>query len=208
MYFVYELLDQETPFYVGLTTDPERRIYDHVYAWNKTKKKGVYLQNMFSLGRKPTLRIIEEVEEKALGQQRETYWIETYTEQGIALTNIVHVEAKKQTPKPKKEKRVKQVRKPRMRKMLIQEVPPPPVKPLFYQWLKFNVLDELWKIFLGKNDPDLLLQEEMLTLVNQFVEEIQTKRELREKEKRHLEIWHSCFVWQLTHPDVGPAFSG
>src|SRR6266571_1346826 len=157
MYFVYELLDQETPFYVGLTTDPERRIYDHVYAWNKTKKKGVYLQNMFSLGRKPTLRIIEEVEEKALGQQRETYWIETYTEQGIALTNIVH---------------------------------------------------ELWKIFLGKNDPDLLLQEEMLTLVNQFVEEIQTKRELREKEKRHLEIWHSCFVWQLTHPDVGPAFSG
>ena len=93
-YFVYELLDPEEPFYIGITNNPNARMYEHVTSrassgWNRAKK----IDEILARGLSPKMRFLEIIEEsdavkcREKAEEREAYWIKVYLERSIQLTN-------------------------------------------------------------------------------------------------------------------------
>src|SRR5436190_19788987 len=91
LYFVYELVDPRTnqPFYVGITKDPNYRMWQHLTAKDNNKRKKAKIVDIQSEGLSPRMRIIETTENERTVLKKETYWIHKYIEQGIVLTNIL-----------------------------------------------------------------------------------------------------------------------
>jgi predicted GIY-YIG superfamily endonuclease len=81
--FVYAEVDPRTdiPFYVGITNNLNQRHTEHF-------KRNEHIKQMYSETLKSYMKILEIVYDKKEAHKQERYWIQTYLEQGIQLTNI------------------------------------------------------------------------------------------------------------------------
>lgn len=85
---VYALADPRCPEivrYVGCTVNPDDRYRKHV--WEATgdspnlihsDAKDAWIRSLLAIGRKPVLRILENVEEESQAMRREEFWIAAY----------------------------------------------------------------------------------------------------------------------------------
>lgn len=112
-YFVYELLDPEEPFYVGITNNPNMRMYEHMTARTGSGglKRAKKINEILAHGFSPKMRFLEIIEEsdtdkcRAKAEEREAYWIKEYLGRGIQLANTqVSLQEKKDKPVRKRAK--------------------------------------------------------------------------------------------------------
>lgn len=101
LHFLYELFDNSTntPFYVGITENPNARFEAHISRkYNSAKASRVFarVQELLSQGIETKMRILEVVESRRLVQAREKFKIACYTEQGVELLNVIHNGKKKE----------------------------------------------------------------------------------------------------------------
>lgn len=93
--YIYELVDPRTNIvrYVGITNlGVELRLKMHIQsskdimACNDEKK--AWIQELLIAGYEPLVNIIEVIKDREEALLREKYWIRTYLDQGVPLTNI------------------------------------------------------------------------------------------------------------------------
>ena len=96
MYFVYELVDPQTDVtgYVGITDNPNRRLKQHLSNSEANDDKRTWVEQLQSNDLKPHMKILEIVETMEEALEREKHWILNYTNLGVQLTNISHLEKK------------------------------------------------------------------------------------------------------------------
>lgn len=84
--FIYALLDPRdaNARYVGATTNPVRRLYEH----RSTRVKDIadWVIELSAMGLQPSLLILEECPAESFAE-RETYWIEEWRRRGAPLLN-------------------------------------------------------------------------------------------------------------------------
>jgi hypothetical protein len=90
MYFVYELVDPRTDVtgYVGITNNPKKRHYEHLYGREGKGKKYEWIRYLQKEQIQPKMRILETVNNLEHAKTREQYWIQYYINSGIQLTNV------------------------------------------------------------------------------------------------------------------------
>lgn len=86
---VYALDDPRTdqPFYVGMSSHPEQRYYEHM-ADTADSPKVARIQDIRGAGLAPALRVIETHESREIASNRERHWIQRYLNDGVKLTNV------------------------------------------------------------------------------------------------------------------------
>lgn len=88
--FIYTLSDPEEPEhirYVGMTTEPDRRIREHINKSHRQLYSSTWIRTLLSDEVEPVMSIIEEVPAEE-GPEREIFWIAHYKEEGHRLTNL------------------------------------------------------------------------------------------------------------------------
>lgn len=97
--YVYELClnEKNTVFYVGKTYDPKNRLTTHISEAKSTRRgfseKSKLIKSLLDSGIKPIMNIIESHNirtgyDKLYYDYREFYFIRSYIEKGIELTNV------------------------------------------------------------------------------------------------------------------------
>ncbi len=91
MYFVYELVDPRTDIagYVGITSNPNRRYYEHLEEIEGEGKKHDWIQSLQKQQAQPKMKILEIVDNLKQAQKQERYWIQHYISKGIELKNTI-----------------------------------------------------------------------------------------------------------------------
>lgn len=87
--YIYALIDprnSETRW-VGQTNNPARRLGLHLATPDKNQAKWSWITELKGQGQKPTMQILEEVEDNA-ANTRERWWIRELGQQGANLLNI------------------------------------------------------------------------------------------------------------------------
>jgi|SRR5579883_67356 predicted GIY-YIG superfamily endonuclease len=90
LYSFYKVTDprNKLPFYIGQTLDFERRQKDYLTGKGHSRPLDSRLKELELAGLQP---IVEEIERKSCTQsaalEREAYWIQHFTDQGIVLLN-------------------------------------------------------------------------------------------------------------------------
>lgn len=99
MIFIYKLIDPRdlSTRYVGKTNNPRVRLKNHCLHRFATSCS-VWVQELRSLGLKPTMDILEEVPPERDWKAREAHWIFSLTEQGHKLYNSAKAGAGPPTP--------------------------------------------------------------------------------------------------------------
>lgn len=92
-HFVYELVDPRTDatVYVGITNNPNLRFQAHLSDTETNDKKGKWIEQLREECFEPRMKILEIVETREEAFEREKYWIQKYTQQGVVLTNKIHL---------------------------------------------------------------------------------------------------------------------
>ena len=92
-HFVYELTDPRTDdvVYVGITNNPNLRFQAHLSDTETNDKKGKWIEQLREECFEPRMKILEIVETREEAFEREKYWIQKYAQQGIVLTNKIHL---------------------------------------------------------------------------------------------------------------------
>jgi hypothetical protein len=91
--YIYCLSDPKTGTvrYIGATTDPKRRAYEHSRPYNSTSKiLGSWRKNLTLLKRKPLFTILEVVPYEE-GIIKEGMWIEWCFSQGVPILNMKRI---------------------------------------------------------------------------------------------------------------------
>jgi predicted GIY-YIG superfamily endonuclease len=92
--YVYALAEPDTNEvrYIGLTSEPGRRLQEHMSALRSHSVKVEWLKSLKVAGRMPQLVILEtvECEHWSDAEPREQAWIHHYCAQGADLTNAQH----------------------------------------------------------------------------------------------------------------------
>lgn len=90
LYFIYELIDPrtETVAYVGITTDPNSRLQQHVNCVDENNEKIEWIQQLQKEALEPRMKILEIVETREEAIEKEKQWIQYYLSKGVSLTNI------------------------------------------------------------------------------------------------------------------------
>jgi hypothetical protein len=95
MRYIYLLKDPETNEirYVGQTDNIKRRFNQHINKCCDVKNKqygthkNCWIRKLLSNNLKPIIEVLEETETLELSNQRERFWIEKLTNEGVKLTN-------------------------------------------------------------------------------------------------------------------------
>ncbi len=74
-------------FYIGMSTDPYRRYWEHIAMFERNTAKNTYILDMIAEGFKPELFIIEADLSIGKAYDREVHWIRYYASAGFNLTN-------------------------------------------------------------------------------------------------------------------------
>jgi hypothetical protein len=97
--FIYVLVDPRNgyEFYVGITSDPRRRLSAHITLSKNLKcrqyARSVYIREMMATGYKPEIKVIDSIVCSNLllnwldAPKLEKYWIKEYKSQGKAWCN-------------------------------------------------------------------------------------------------------------------------
>lgn len=81
--------------YIGISTDPERRLKQHLRRKTTNFKMKLWLQELEQLGLEPTLTILErDIQGVQKARERETYWIQFYRRQHAPLLNFANMQMK------------------------------------------------------------------------------------------------------------------
>lgn len=88
MHHVYRIIDPRDnfPFYIGITKHPNVRYVQHTGGSEGAKAERI--QSIRSDGQEPIFEVIESWEKRKDALNRESHWIQYYTNRGILLTNI------------------------------------------------------------------------------------------------------------------------
>jgi hypothetical protein len=89
-YYIYELVDPRTDQirYVGITNNPELRLYQHTNCIDATGVKLAWLEEMRNDRVKPIMRIIETTDSKQQAEAQEKHWIQEFIKSGFDLVNV------------------------------------------------------------------------------------------------------------------------
>lgn len=79
-------------FYVGVTSDVERRFQQHIDCSDFNFKKNTRIQDILDTGLYPGLIVLEENIDAVLAGQRETRWIQHYRDLDAPLTNFTKMQ--------------------------------------------------------------------------------------------------------------------
>jgi predicted GIY-YIG superfamily endonuclease len=194
LYFIYNLTDprNNSPFYVGITKNPNPRMLHHLTAIDNNDKKRARINEIQADGLSPLMRILEITDNREEADQQEKSWIKQYLTQNIQLTNIRLIRPlKKKIAKPEKREYNKPLHQ-------IETAKEPPTRIPF---LTFNKLDEMWKTLLGPDDLSIPAQMEHL---EQFISTFSYSRPLNAKETRNFNIWCEAKHQQVLHPEHYP----
>lgn len=89
-YVIYVIIDPDTeePFYIGLTTDLERRKQAHLgRARPNTKRAAAKIAEIRDAGMSPIFKVVESCDSEEHAQAAETRWVEQYTARGYVVWN-------------------------------------------------------------------------------------------------------------------------
>lgn len=86
---IYALVDPRTDEirYIGRSTNVKRRFNEHMEK-RETTAVGNWKYKLLTMGLKPILKMIEEIEDRSCLKEREIYWIAHGREQGWDLLNL------------------------------------------------------------------------------------------------------------------------
>jgi len=90
LHFIYELIDPrtETVAYVGITTNPNSRLQQHVNCMDENNEKIEWIQQLQKEALEPRMKILEIVETREEAIEKEKQWIQHYLSKGVSLSNI------------------------------------------------------------------------------------------------------------------------
>lgn len=90
LHFIYELIDPrtETVAYVGITTNPNSRLQQHVNCMDENNEKIEWIQQLQKEALEPRMKILEIVETREEAIEKEKQWIQHYLAKGVSLSNI------------------------------------------------------------------------------------------------------------------------
>jgi predicted GIY-YIG superfamily endonuclease len=88
-HYVYRIKDKKTGIigYVGVTSNPDNRMQQHLHDKRRNKKKYMWLKSI-----DPEMEIIEQLDNRSDALERERYWIRYYKSLNVYLTNIAHIQ--------------------------------------------------------------------------------------------------------------------
>src|SRR5260370_27970157 len=90
LHFIYELIATrtETVAYVGITTNPNTRLQQHVNCMDENNEKIEWIQQLQKEALEPRMKILEIVETREEAIEKEKQWIQHYLSKGVSLYNI------------------------------------------------------------------------------------------------------------------------
>src|SRR5260370_38321397 len=90
LHFIYELIDPrtETVAYVGITTNPNSRLQQHVNCMDENNEKIEWIQQLQKEALEPRMKILEIVETREEAIEKEKQGIQHYLSKGVSLSTI------------------------------------------------------------------------------------------------------------------------
>jgi len=194
---VYELIDprDDLPFYVGISSNPDTRFGQHLSdTTNQEKQKRI--QSIHDDGLEPRMVITETWEDRKLAIAREQYWILTYIDWGVPLTNVDYTGPfTKKLPKLMFDHFLDVRTSGRSRGYCallgLKSV----------GWLQYFEINDAWDAYLQKQK--ISERQASIANVSQFIATFVPPPRipvLRSKDKRHLDIWYDKKQWAVQHP--------
>lgn len=88
-YTIYKLVDprDKTIRYVGMTTNPELRLGQHIYTKQGNTKKDAWIKDLRENGYKPQMETIEETTDEKEARRIEAGWCAWYFREGQPILN-------------------------------------------------------------------------------------------------------------------------
>lgn len=92
-HFIYLLFDPRNgmPFYVGMTKQPDKRLYQHInnsrLEEDTTNRNYLYIQSILSDGLEPVMEVVEKTPTREDAKGRERFWMGFMGYHGIKIVN-------------------------------------------------------------------------------------------------------------------------